>query len=156
MENSWHVWQSLIIQSGEEACVIVFICASLHASLGFKKNNCGIKTLEINSFTLRQNKHTSHKQASFFFPPNLRPDGEIILLALFYYFSPQDQIRAWECRVISCVCSTHLAPDVPVRRGRYWSTAPVVMPWSQVGARLHLYAVEIKNQNTAQTDTRRG
>lgn len=64
---------------------------------------------------------------------------DYLLGSVFFFFlcffplSPQLQIHAWECLVISCVCSTQPVPDVPVQRGRCSSTAPVATPSSQVG-----------------------
>lgn len=64
----------------------------------------------------------------------------------FFPLSPQLQIHAWECLVISCVCSTQPVPDVPVQRGRCSSMAPVATPSSQVGMLL-LYLFFL-NENT--------
>lgn len=51
----------------------------------------------------------------------------------FFILSPQHQIHVWGCPVISCVSSTPRGPDVPVQRVKFWSTAPVPTPLSQVG-----------------------
>lgn len=122
----------------------LFVCLALRFC-GLQSNHTlhkhKLKTLEMASIW-EKNKHffffffLLYKQMSL---SHLRPGWQIIFLAQFFFFlsffplSPQLQIHAWECLVISCVCSTQPVPDVPVQRGRCSSTAPVATPSSQVG-----------------------
>lgn len=120
----------------------MFSPALLWASIKSHPSQTQIKNT-WNGFNLRKEQtlfffffFLLYKQMSL---SHLRPGWQIIFLAQFFFFlsffplSPQLQIHAWECLVISCVCSTQPVPDVPVQRGRCSSMAPVATPSSQVG-----------------------